>query len=93
MLELTQAEKTMFERGYVSVRMVAAKTGRHHVSIRNDVADHPNDFEVVPHGNRLKLLSLKSVQRFYGHMFPLLDFDNWGDVIEGWAPAKKAARR
>lgn len=89
MLELTNIEAMMFAKGYVSAKMIAAKTNRHHVSVRKDVRQHPDSFESMHHGRWLRFFSIKSVAKFYKSMFPMIDFFNWNDVIEGDEPTKK----
>lgn len=93
MIELSKVELDMFERGYVSAKLIAAKTGRHVVSIRHDYTENPAAFESVAHGRWLKFFSLKSVRGYYAALYPFVDFDDWSDIVEGSAPARKKKAR
>jgi hypothetical protein len=76
-------ERQMFERGYVSARMIAAKAGVHVMTIRSIVRDAEARLDVVHMGKSQRFYGMKSVEKYFGTLYELADFSDWRDVVEG----------
>lgn len=80
---LRPMERQMFERGYVSARLIAAKVGVHIMTVRTICRDAGDELESVKMGRAQIYYSMKSVKKYFGARYELIDFSAWHDVVEG----------
>ena len=96
-MRLTELEKLMFEKGYLPVRVVAAKLKCSGTKITR--AGNEGDLEQTFVGQQ-KFITMESVLKWQGkEIVELFNLNDWSDVIEFDDPAqevppkKTAARR